>query len=74
MLESPPTTARDPIVCHCLQVRESQVRDCVAVFGFETVQEVKGHCGAGGGCTSCHRKIRDFLSQRRRTEVVLVRR
>ena len=59
----------DRVVCHCLQVRESQVVDCVDVMGMESVPEIKSHCGAGGGCTACHRRIRDLIHSRRTSDI-----
>lgn len=58
----------DRVVCHCLQVRESQVRECVAVLEADTVHEVKALCGAGGGCTCCHARIRQLIAAERRVE------
>jgi bacterioferritin-associated ferredoxin len=53
----------DPLVCRCLQVRQSQVSDCVSLYGCETLLEVRSQCGAGGGCNSCHRRIRDLIAE-----------
>ncbi|WP_145363199.1 (2Fe-2S)-binding protein [Stratiformator vulcanicus] len=47
-------------LCHCLKVREDEVRTAVH-SGCRSVQEVTMLCGAGGGCTACHRKIRRVL-------------
>jgi NAD(P)H-nitrite reductase large subunit len=55
----------DRIVCHCLQVRESQMQECVVNLGLETVSAVKAHCGAGDGCTACHRRIREIIATHR---------
>ncbi|MEZ6064292.1 MAG: (2Fe-2S)-binding protein [Planctomycetaceae bacterium] len=55
----------DPLVCRCLQVRQSTVSDCVQLYGAESLQDVRSQCGAGGGCNSCHRKIRDFIAAHR---------
>ncbi len=51
----------DRMICHCLQVKESQVADSVAIYGAETVKDVVRTCGAGGGCNSCHAKIRQLI-------------
>jgi NAD(P)H-nitrite reductase large subunit len=59
------STTADPVICHGLQVRASQMSDCVSVYGMETVADVKAHCGAGGGCTACHRRIRDLIAAQR---------
>jgi NAD(P)H-nitrite reductase large subunit len=70
MFASTATATSDPIVCRCLQVRASTISDCVAIYGLDTVQDIKGQCGAGGGCNACHRRIRDFIAaHRRETEV-----
>lgn len=61
MLLTATALASDRVVCHCLQVRESQVSDCIETLGLETVPDIKSHCGAGGGCTACHRRIRDLI-------------
>ena len=58
-------TATDPVVCRCLQVHESQVVECIDTYGLDSVPEIKGHCGAGGGCNSCHRRIRQLIQSRR---------
>lgn len=65
MPETAVVTAVDKLVCRCLQVRESQLQDCATIYGMTTLQEVRQHCGAGGGCNACHRKIRDFLAAHR---------
>ncbi|MCA9052957.1 MAG: (2Fe-2S)-binding protein [Planctomycetaceae bacterium] len=65
MLANPPSDATDRVVCHCLQVRESQLSECVQTFGLESVPDVRAHCGAGGGCMACHRRIRDFIAAQR---------
>lgn len=56
----------DPILCRCLQVTRSQVVDCIAVSGAETVLEVRGLCGAGAGCLACHCRIKELLATRTR--------
>lgn len=60
----PPTqTVTDPILCRCLKVTESTVRDCVTLYGAESIQEVKQACGAGTGCMACRRRILDMIKQ-----------
>ncbi len=51
----------DRVTCHCLQVKESQVADSVAIYGAQSVKDVIRTCGAGGGCNSCHTKIRQII-------------
>ncbi|HVJ86087.1 MAG TPA: (2Fe-2S)-binding protein [Caulifigura sp.] len=63
------TVAANPTVCRCFGIRESQIRDAVAVYGCETVKEVSASTDAGRGCTVCHCKIRQMIAeyQRERT-------
>ncbi len=58
------TNETDRMVCHCLQIRESQVVDCIAVTGAETVREVSRHSGAGAGCMACHCRIAELIGCR----------
>lgn len=55
---------RPKYLCHCIKVTHSEVRETVELYGCESVEQVTNCCGAGGGCTACHRKIRAFLSAR----------
>ena len=57
-------TPHMPVTCRCLGVDRSEVVDCIAVTGAETVREVTAHTGAGSGCTACHRRICDLLNGR----------
>lgn len=54
-------TLSDRMICHCLKVMESQIADSVAIMGAGTVKDVVRTCGAGGGCNSCHAKIRQLI-------------
>lgn len=72
MTVSPQPVESDRIVCHCLQVRESQMQECVAMLELATVSQVKAHCGAGGGCTACHRRIREIIAAHRREKLTVV--
>lgn len=54
-------SARPRYLCHCLKVSHDQVRHAVDFHGCESVDEVTSACGAGGGCTACHRRIRSML-------------
>jgi NAD(P)H-nitrite reductase large subunit len=56
--------ATDTVMCHCLQVKESQIVDAIAITGAETVRDVIQHTGAGAGCTACHCRIRELLGCR----------
>jgi len=61
----------DPLVCRCLQVHRSQVVDCIAVSGAETVREVAELTGAGKGCLACHCRIKELLAVRTRATVAV---
>jgi NAD(P)H-nitrite reductase large subunit len=56
--------ATDRVICHCLQVKESQIVDTIAVTGAESVRDVIQYTGAGAGCTACHCRIRELLGCR----------
>jgi NAD(P)H-nitrite reductase large subunit len=53
--------AADRMICHCLQVKQSTVADSVAIYGATCVKDVIRTCGAGGGCNSCHVKIKQLI-------------
>lgn len=48
-------------LCHCLGVHADEIRTCIEEMGAETVREVTRGCGAGGGCTACHRHIKRLI-------------
>lgn len=50
-------------VCHCLRVEEHEIRDVIEDGELHTVRQVTASCGAGGGCTACHRHIKRFLAE-----------
>src|SRR5262245_29073861 len=62
-------TDSDPIVCTCLQVRASTITRAVQEGGARSLCDVACSTGAGSGCTACHRRIRQFLVQRRAAAV-----
>lgn len=59
-----PATLQCAILCHCLKVTHGEVTAAIDLHGCESVDQVTNACGAGGGCTACHRKIRALLAQR----------
>lgn len=61
------TSQADPVICHCLQITQSAVIDCVNLFGANTVRDVKETCGAGGGCMACRRRIQSLIQARGET-------
>ena len=57
-----PTEATRPL-CHCLNISECAVREAIADHDLQTVRGVAKTCGAGGGCTACHRHIKRLLNE-----------
>lgn len=58
-------------VCHCLGVTEGEIRHAIDACDLATVRQVSHACGAGSGCTACHRHIKRYLheaAQRRLAE------
>ncbi|MCB1231953.1 MAG: (2Fe-2S)-binding protein [Verrucomicrobiae bacterium] len=49
------------LICHCLGISESDVRDCISLLTHPTVEEVGELTGAGTGCTGCQRRIQRVL-------------
>lgn len=56
------TTSTRPL-CHCLNVTECEVRDVISENELQTVRGVSNACGAGSGCTACHRHIKRLLNE-----------
>ena len=51
------------ILCHCLRVTYGEVSAAIAAHGCQTVRCVMKKTMAGGGCTACHRRIRQLLAE-----------
>lgn len=49
--------------CHCLGVHADEIRQAIDEQACGTVRQVTQACGAGGGCTACHRHIKRFLAE-----------
>ncbi len=60
--------AANPTICRCLGVRESEIRDAVAIYGCETVKDVGATTNAGRGCTVCHCRIRQMIAEYQREQ------
>jgi bacterioferritin-associated ferredoxin len=56
-------TCPERLVCHCLQITESELLSTVTTLGLRTLKEVRAHTGAGDGCTACHRALRQLLDR-----------
>jgi bacterioferritin-associated ferredoxin len=57
------TVTAERLLCRCLRVTESDIREAISEHEPETVQGVSRICGAGSGCMSCHRHIRRMLNE-----------
>ena len=53
----------DDLICKCMHVRESTVREVIARDKLETIEQVTKSCEAGGGCHSCHILIQLFIDE-----------
>ncbi len=51
------------MICHCLQVTEEMVQEALAVLEAPTLEQLRVATGAGDGCTACHRRLRQYLSE-----------
>jgi bacterioferritin-associated ferredoxin len=45
-------------------VTDAEIREAIDAGSLCSVREVTQATSAGGGCTSCHRLIRQFLAER----------
>lgn len=52
-------------ICHCLGVDEHEIRASIEQQDLANVRQVTVACGAGGGCTACHRHIKRYLAEYR---------
>jgi bacterioferritin-associated ferredoxin len=50
-------------LCHCLGVSEFEVREAIVENAIQSVRGVARACGAGSGCTACHRHIKRLLNE-----------
>ena len=53
----------DEIVCHCLQIRRSEIATAAETQDASTVRCVMKATDAGTGCTACHSRIRRLLAE-----------
>ena len=51
------------LLCHCHVVSERGVEDAVLMHGAASVEDVAGHCGAGGSCGGCVSAIEAILDR-----------
>jgi nitrogenase molybdenum-cofactor synthesis protein NifE len=51
-------------VCHCKTVDLGTIEDAIAAHALTTVDGVKQHTNASGGCGACAGRIEDILAAR----------
>ncbi|MFP3928626.1 MAG: Fe-S cluster assembly protein NifU [Desulfobacteraceae bacterium] len=56
------------IVCECFGVTDKQIEEAVRENKLTTVEEVTNYTKAGGGCESCHERIREIIDRLRSSE------
>lgn len=55
-------------LCHCLGVHADEIRHAIEDGQLESVRQVTQACGAGGGCTACHRHIKRLIAESAATQ------
>lgn len=61
--EEAPAEQEGEIVCECFGVTDLQIEKAVRENNLATVEEVTDYTKAGGGCESCHDRIREIISR-----------
>lgn len=51
------------VVCHCLQVRQSDVEKAIETGEADSLRKVMQETQAGTGCSCCHSAIRQLLEE-----------
>ena len=52
----------DPIICHCLGIRASEIEGEIQFGRCEKVKDIMRLTQAGSGCTACHYRIRQMIA------------
>lgn len=60
--QTTPLTANDPLVCRCLQVRESEIKSVVEQDCVNSVEAISRRTDAGTGCGACRCKIQRVIN------------
>ena len=50
------------IVCDCLQVDEDTLLEALRARRLKRVEDITEYTEAGGGCTSCHPLLKQYLA------------
>lgn len=58
-----PSTKTEKVICHCLDVTETDIRSAVANGTVQSIQCVMNGTGAGTGCTACIRRINALIGE-----------
>jgi len=53
----------EKVVCRCLNITEQEIVSAITSQELTSLREVRGHTGAGEGCTCCHRVLKDYLER-----------
>ncbi len=57
------------VICHCFGVTRDVIERVVRENSLQTIEEVTHYCKAGGGCESCHGKIKEIIDEVRHAAV-----
>jgi NifU-like protein len=58
-----PKVQEGEIICECFGVTDREIEKAVRENNLSTVEEVTDYTKAGGGCESCHDKIREIIAR-----------
>ena len=56
-------TCPNRVICHCLQVLESQVVETLITLNIRSVKDLRRATGAGDGCTCCHPHLKELVDR-----------
>ena len=50
-------------LCHCFGISHADVKESIEQHDLVSVRGITQACGAGGGCTACHRHLKRLLNE-----------